>query len=260
MQSVLNEIPRKDVVILMGDWNAKIGKGEESETVGKYGLGSRNEAGERLLEFCEENALFIGKTCFKQPEWRLYTWTSPDGKYKNQIDYIIGKRRWRSAIQAVKTRPDADCSSDHEHLTATVKIKLKNTQTTKKWILDTDNIPEAYKSDIQEKLTGLKLDGGNTEKTWKVLKDTIREAADKHIPKKERKKGPAWISQDTLRVVARRRQMKVEEKWAEAKKLNGEIQKRIRKDKEKYLQEKRRVLEEHNRKGRTRELYQRLEK
>jgi hypothetical protein len=82
----------------------------------------------------------------------------------------------------------------------------------------------------------------------------IKEAADKHIPKGGRKKGPAWISQDTLRVVAKRRQMKVEEKWAEAKKLNGEIQKRIRKDKEKYLQEKCRALEEHNRKGRTREL------
>jgi hypothetical protein len=181
-------------------------------------------------------------------------WTPPDGKYKNQIDYIIGRKRGRSTIQTVKTRPDADCSSDHELLTATVKIKLKNTQMTKKWILDTDNIPENYKSDIQEKLTRLNLDGGNAEKTWKVLKDTIKEAADKHIPKMGRKKGPVWMSQDTLRVVEKRRQMKVEEKWAEAKKLNGEIKKRIRKDKEKYLQEKCRVLEEHNREGRTREL------
>ena len=73
LQSVMNEIPRKDVVILMGDWNTKIGKGEESETVGKYGLGNRNDAGERLLEFCEENALFIANTFFKQPERRLYT-------------------------------------------------------------------------------------------------------------------------------------------------------------------------------------------
>jgi hypothetical protein len=205
----------------MGNWNAKIGKGEESETVGKYGLGNRNEAGECLLEFCEENALFIANTFFKQPERRLYTWTSPDGIYKNQIDYIIG-RRWRSTIQTVKTRPDADCSSDHELLTATVKIKLKKTQMTKKGILDTDNIPEDYKSDIQEKLTKLNLDGGNAEKTWKVLKDMIKEAADKHILKRGRNKGPAWISQDTLRVVAKRRQMKIEEKWAEAKKLNGE--------------------------------------
>jgi hypothetical protein len=81
---VLNEIPRKDVLILMGDWNSKIGKGEETETVGKYGLGNRNEAGERLLQFCKENALFLANTYFEQPEQRLYTWTSPDGKYTAQ--------------------------------------------------------------------------------------------------------------------------------------------------------------------------------
>ena len=58
----MNEIQRKDVLIIMGDWNSKIGKGEVLGTVGKYGLGNRNEAGERLLEFCEENALFIANT------------------------------------------------------------------------------------------------------------------------------------------------------------------------------------------------------
>jgi exonuclease III len=79
LQSVLNEIPRKYALILMGDWNTKIGKGEEPGTVRKYGLGNRNEAGERLLEFCEENTLFLANTYFEQLEQRLYTWTSPDG-------------------------------------------------------------------------------------------------------------------------------------------------------------------------------------
>jgi hypothetical protein len=92
LHSTLNETPRKDVLIIMGDWNAKIGKGEEPGTVGRYGLENRNEAGERLLEFCEENALFLANTYFEQPERRLYTWTSPDGQYRNQIDYILGRR------------------------------------------------------------------------------------------------------------------------------------------------------------------------
>jgi hypothetical protein len=87
----------------MGEWNSKIGKGEEPGTVGKYGLGNRNEAGEQLLEFCEENTLFIANSYFEQTEQILYsTWTSPDGQYKNQIDYILGRRRWRSAFQSVK--------------------------------------------------------------------------------------------------------------------------------------------------------------
>jgi hypothetical protein len=92
----------------MGEWNSKIGKGEELGTVGKYGLGNRNEAGEQLLEFCEENDLFLANTYFEQPERRLYIWTSPDGQYRKQIDYILGRRQWRSAFQSVKTRPDAD--------------------------------------------------------------------------------------------------------------------------------------------------------
>jgi len=61
-----------------------------------------------------------------------YTWTLYDGQYKNQFDYILGRRRWRSAFQSVKTRSDADCWSDHELLTATIKIKLKRTQQAKK--------------------------------------------------------------------------------------------------------------------------------
>ena len=76
--------------------------------------------------------MYLANTYFEQPERRLYTWTSPDGNYKNQIDYILGRRRWRSAIQSVKTRPDADCGSDRELLTATARIMLKNTQVKKR--------------------------------------------------------------------------------------------------------------------------------
>jgi hypothetical protein len=100
LHSALNETPRKDVLVLMGDWNSRIGNREEPGTVGRYGLGSRSEVGERLLEFREENDFFLAKTYFEQLGRRLYTWTSPDGQYKNQIDYILGRRRWRSAFQS----------------------------------------------------------------------------------------------------------------------------------------------------------------
>jgi exonuclease III len=99
LQAALNEALKKDVLIIMGDWNAKIGKGKEAGTVGRHGLGNRNEAGERLHEFCEENTLFLENTYIELPERTLYTWTSTNGKYKNQIDYILGRRRWRSAFQ-----------------------------------------------------------------------------------------------------------------------------------------------------------------
>ena len=85
---------------------------------GKFGLGVQNEAGQRLKESCQENALIIAHTLFQQHKRRLYTWTSPD-------DYILCSQRWRSSIQSTKTRPGADCGSDHELLIAKFRFKLK---------------------------------------------------------------------------------------------------------------------------------------
>ena len=91
---------------------------------GKFGLGIWNEAGQRLIEFCQENALVITNTLFQQHKRRLYTWTSPDGQHRNQIDYTLCSQRWRSSIQSAKTRPAADCGSDHELLIAKFRLKL----------------------------------------------------------------------------------------------------------------------------------------
>ena len=93
------------------------------EVKGKFGLGVENEAGQRLIEFCQENTLVIANTLFQQHNRRLYT--SPDGQHRNQIDYILSSQRWRSSIQSAKTRPGADCGSDHELLIAKFRLKLK---------------------------------------------------------------------------------------------------------------------------------------
>ena len=77
-------------------------------------LGIQTEAGQRLIEFCQENALVITNTLFQQHKRWLYTWTSPDGQHRNQIDYILCSQRWRSSIQSAKTRPGADCGGDHQ--------------------------------------------------------------------------------------------------------------------------------------------------
>ena len=94
----------------------KVGSQEIPGVTGKFGLGVPSEAGQRLTEFCQENALVIANTLFQQHNRRLYTWTSPDGQYQNQIDYILHSQRWRSSIQSAKTRLGADCGSDHELL------------------------------------------------------------------------------------------------------------------------------------------------
>ena len=89
LQDLLELTPKKDVLFIIGDWNAKAGSQETPGVTGKFGLGVQNEAGQRLTEFCQENALVITNTVFQQYKRRLYTWTSPDGQYQNQIDYIL---------------------------------------------------------------------------------------------------------------------------------------------------------------------------
>ena len=79
LQDLLELTPKKDVLFMIGDWNAKVGSQETPGVTGKFGLGMWNEAGQRLREFCQENALVIANTLFQQHKRRLYTWTSSDG-------------------------------------------------------------------------------------------------------------------------------------------------------------------------------------
>ena len=81
LQDLLELTPPKDVLFIIGDWNAKVGSQETPGVTGKFGLGIRTEAGQRLIEFCQENALVIANTLFQQHKKRLYTWTSPDSQH-----------------------------------------------------------------------------------------------------------------------------------------------------------------------------------
>ena len=108
LQDLLELTPKKDVLFIIGDWNAKVGSQETPGVTGKFDLGVQNKAGQRLIEFCQENALVIANTLFQQHKRKLYTWTSPDGRHRNQTDYTLCSQRWRSSIQSAKTRPGTD--------------------------------------------------------------------------------------------------------------------------------------------------------
>ena len=102
---------KKDVLFIIGNWNAKVGSQETPGVTGKFGLGVQNEAGQRLTEFCQENAVVIANSIFQQHKRRLYTWTSQDSKHQNQVDYTVCSQRWRSSIQcspSAKTTLGAD--------------------------------------------------------------------------------------------------------------------------------------------------------
>ena len=106
------------------------------------GLGVQNEAGQRLIEFCQENALVIANTLFQQHKRILYTWTSPDGQHRNQIDYILCSQRWSLSIHSIKTTLGADCGSDHELFLAKFRLKLKKVgKTTRPFRYELNQIP-----------------------------------------------------------------------------------------------------------------------
>ena len=141
LQDLLELTPKKDVLFIIGDWNAKVGSQETPGVTGKFGLGIWNEAGQRLIEFCQESVLVIANTLFQQRKRRLHTRTSPDGQHRKQIDYILCSQRWRSSIQSAKTRPGSDCGSDHELLIAKFRLKLKKVgKTTRPFRYDLNQI------------------------------------------------------------------------------------------------------------------------
>ena len=123
----------------------------------KFGLGVQNEAGQRLIEFCQENALVIANTLFQQHKRRLW-WTSPDGQHRNQIDYILCSQRQRNSIQSAKTRLGADCGLDRELLNAKYRLKLKKVgKTTRPFRYDLNQIPYNYTVEVKNRFKGLDL-------------------------------------------------------------------------------------------------------
>ena len=130
LETTLKSIPKKDIVVVMGDWNATVGSDAYADwagTAGKFGLGTTNERGLRLLEFAKVHKLVIANTKFKHKKSRKATCTAPDGITKKQIDYILVEKRVASGVNGHKTRsfPGADIGSDHNLVMTTLKLKVK---------------------------------------------------------------------------------------------------------------------------------------
>lgn len=183
-----------DVLFITGDWNAKVGSQEIPGVTGKFGLGVQNKAGQRLTEFCQENTLVIANTLFQQHKRRLYTWTSPDGQYRNQIDYILCSQRWKSSIQSAKTRLGADWGSDHELLIAKFRLKLKKVKkTTRPFRHDLNQIPSDCTVEATNRFKGLCLIDRMPEELWTEVCDIVQEAVIKTIKKGNAKRQMVYV-------------------------------------------------------------------
>ena len=253
-QEKFDAAPSKDIKLQIGDFNAKVGCSIEPSITGSFGLGERNDAGDRLVELCAEIELTITNTLFKQPNRRLYTRTSPDGKSRNQIDYIICQRRWKSSVLSVKTRPGADCGTDHELLEAKLSVRFKKLKRQIKTI-KLDDIPAEYAVAISNRLDALQLDNLTVDDRWEKLRSCVMKEAQKHIPVLERKQKKPWMSEKALTIARKRREAKSQHRKDFMKQFHREFKLQARKDKEEYPTEKCSEMESNYKHGRTRDCF-----
>ena len=169
---------KTDALFIIGDWIAEERSQETPGVTGKFALGIRNEAGQRLTEFCQENTLVIANTLFQQHKRWLDTWTLSNGQYLNHIDYVLCSLRWRSPIQSAKTRRGTDCGSDHELLIAKFRFKVKKVgKTTRQFRYELNQIPYDYTVEVID------------EYIQELDRVPVQEAVTKTVPnKKEFKK------------------------------------------------------------------------
>ena len=259
LQDVLNDIPRSDLKILMGDFNAQLGKQRSGfeDVIGPYGSArATNDNGERFISFCSENGFCIGNTLFKHKNIHKKTWRSPNGSVFNEIDYICISKRWRSALQDVRTFRGADVGTDHYLVGGKLKLKLKKVD--KKAIIKPYDVKKLQE---QSKRQELELEINNrfqllqdevendTEHQWNIFKEVTQGAADKVLGPRRGTKKKGWIKDETWALIDERKDLKRRKDQAntgedrrilsvEYSRLHRSVKMSCRKDRKTWIEEK----------------------
>ena len=192
----------------MGDFNAKIGENLGrlySNAIWPYGLGERNSKGDRLEDFAVENSLVIANTLFQEPKGRVYTWTSPDGNTRNQIDFILIKGKWRTSVLNVKTFPGAYCDTDHELLSKSItdalmlsnRLKVVEQKAHHRPIrFDFEAVDSEYSVKVRNRFSSLlqDIDEEEPDAIANRATEAVITAADKHLRRKKGKDSIRYLT------------------------------------------------------------------
>ena len=226
-----------EVIMVIGDLNAKVGEGKQDNIVGAYGLGTRNERGEKFVDWCRANDQIITNTWFRDHCRRRWTWSSPDNNTRNQIDYITIHNRFRNAIKQSKSYPGGDCGSDHIPVICKLRLKLRKLQKPKTSPqidfdqLRDETIKSKYAVAVKNRFDVLEQEEGKT--TWEIFKESFVESANKIIPLKKRLSKNSWMTDDILNMM--RERQKATRNSTNYKNLNKEIKMKCKDAKEIWL-------------------------
>ena len=219
LQSVVQSCSRRNVIILMGDFNAKIGSNNQGfeAVMGHHGLGEMNENGERFANFCATNQLVVGGSIFPHKRIHKATWISPDMVTQNQIDHLCISKKFRSSLNDVRVRRGPDVASDHHLLVSHMKLKLRSdylTTSGRRKNYDVTSLKDAATLD-KFKLTltnrfELLQDMTMTEDIndmWSSIEDTISTTCQDVLGHRKRRHKD-WISTQSLKLICERREKK----------------------------------------------------
>ena len=256
LQSIMDKTPKRDICIVMGDMNAKVGSDNSTRetTMGKHGVGEMNENGELFADFCGTNELVIGGTLFPHKKIHKVTWTSPDLHTKNQIDHIAISRRWRRTLEDTRAKNGADVGSDHSLLVAKLKARITATKRSQNGLqqrhniakLQEDGTKQEFRNALQQKFQALQGTGSESiEGRWTQVKETYTQVCDEVLGFK-RPHQKAWITEGTWKLIEERKvlKFKLDQARTRAQKQtaqgiysakNKQVKKSARKDKRTYI-------------------------
>ena len=260
VESCLQYAKSDDIVCIMGDFNARVGSGELGKAVGKYGLGSRDERGERLIQFCLKNNLTVTNTWFNHHPRRLYTWIKPGDTGRSQIDFILMKQRFRNTVKNVKTYPGADIYSDHNPVIMKIAIKLKipaKKKSQRKSMFDLEmlqsertqieyNIEIANRFEVfneNEPVQSIVNEEVVVESKWQELKDCINSSLKAVLPKLIKTKSSVWMTDEILNMMEKRKKAAHSDR-SEYKRLHRKITGACRKAQDEWLKKQCKEIEQ----------------
>ena len=249
LKAALKHTKKQELNLLMGDFNAKVGKGAVDSTVGQFGLGTRNDRGDRLIQFCQEVDSVIMNTFFQLPPRRLYTWKSPadcpQKVIRNQIDYIIINKRFQNSVKSTKAYPGADVPSDHNLLLSRMKLHLKKVYKGKPQKrpdiqkLKDNTTREEIKNELNNKInsiaTDIRQENINVEDVWNGIKNACSSVVDSKLKAGKRAKKQPWMTEGILELMEERRKHRNKNDLT-YREINKIINKKIKEAKELWLQ------------------------
>jgi hypothetical protein len=270
LQQVVSRVPQHDMLLVIGDMNAKVGDDNTSNerAMGTQGCGNMNDNGSRLADFCMNNNAAIGGTIFPQKDVHKLTWKSPDGRTVNQIDHIIVNNKWRSSLTDVRVFRGADVYSDHHLLIADTRLKLRKApkEATARRKVDVDRlkcpqIRQEFVLQLRNRFSLLEeVEDDSIDNIWTEIKDSYCKTGEEVLGFRKKKKNKEWLTPETWRVIAERKVLKtklmniksprlLERAKEDYRNKDKEVKKSARRDKRAFIEEVAEEAEQAARRG-----------